>query len=817
MSYDPVAPQARREAIGSRVRGAIDMLGRFGQAAADGYRQFDSAYRDWEAEQAARQEDDAAVMAGIPESPPRIIPNVTRPPQWKPTQGDSPNPDDMARRAEGDLRDEIFESELRPGGKEYREADLAIPGAPKAASQRPLPTAQDIRAASPEARKAEADVRSAERSAAQDAARVRPQRQAAASAGSARGARQQEARSVGINTDPAKVEADRQVAVADIRKPKPKSAVQDMRERKDRAAVAADTRQYQQQVAEYDAKRRELETRREAALENGRVEEADALSAQIDALPIPQPTERMRGGQTAAEIMEPVAATLQRLAPEQRNALRSSLVNRFLPNGRAVTAADRQRAERMADEALVSMYDDLEPDERLDVMANDADRVSRDNPLTYGGGDQSTRGGYGYGIGDNALNEDMSPEDLERAGKDTDYGFPMVNEPGRRGGTFVQNADGTWSRRAPNPTTAQLIPGEDQLPINPLAGQMTPAWREQMKIAGMTLGLNPAGFDNEGQFIAAAQKLLARHREMSEKYDTVALPTGGFRRMPNAKLREAMRRRELSRRVEAFVNAHPSADAAALYAAADSGDEKELLRLQTEVRRQKKADQAMAYRDYQQRQTRTRVMNNPNVALGMFVEDLNQAGGDPTKIATVYRQWGMPGEAARVTALDNQRRAAEFENEQGMAKIDAMRGKGDKEDPKPDAEYLLGAQRVVDAAFGANGQDVVAPDQAARARSLHEQRFGEKGATDEQGAYLNARDAVGRGAPISHPVVAYALSQVMARGFSPLRATTDEERVGPVTIDSKRTTFINEARRLFVGASYTDEELGRWFDTNYQK
>lgn len=821
MNYDPVAGQARSDAFGGRVRGVLDILGRAGSAAAAGFRQFDDAYRAWESEQQAQQEDEAAVMAGT-EAAPRRIPDVTRKPQWRPVTA-TLDADAAVEDAFTSLTEDDFGSQVRPGGKEYKEPDLVLPGARPEPPARRQPTADDVRSASPEARKAAADRRAAEQKSAADAARAQPQRQAAADAGRARGARQQEAREVGINADPAKVEADRQAAVADIRKPKPKSAVQDMQERKDRAAVATDTRRYQQEMAAYDAQRRALETRREAALENGRVDEADALSLQIDQLPVPQPTERMRGGQTAEEVMEPVATTLAKLPEPMRQALRGHLVRQALPAGKTeetASPADMARAERIADESLVAMYDGLEPDARLEAMSEDAERVSAPATMTYGDADRSTRGGFGAGIGDNARNEDMTPEDLRRSGRDVHFGFPMVNKPGQRGGTLIQTPNGAWASRAPNPNTMAAIPGADVLPINP--PEMTREWRDGMKMAGVTLGLDPSKFDNENQFIAAAQQLLERHRTIAENYDTVAVATGGYRYTPNEARKAKTRKLELTRRVDDFIKMYPDAPAEELYALADAGDADGLLAKQNETRRTKKTERAKAARDYELREARTRQMRNPNIAPAMFVEDLNQAGDDPAAVAQVYRQHGMPGEAARVEALRNQREASQFENEQKKAEIDAMSGRGKKEDPKPDEEYLRGSRDIMDAALGEKGRDQIPADQAARARALHEQRFGDKDADEKDGAYLNGRDAVSRGAPmgLADPVVSHALSTVASsipRGIARGDGFTVRSETTDGIWDSQRTTFIKRARELVVGDKFTDEELGRWFDTNRLK
>ena len=811
-SYDPIAGQAREDAVGGRVRGVLGMLGRAGAAAAAGFRDFDDAYRQWEAEQKAAEEDSAAVDLA---APPKMVPDVTRKPAWRPTQSEMPDPDSAVADAYRSGSEEDMDSQLRPSGKAYEEPGLHLPGSESHRPAKPkLPTRAEAAAAQPAARKSAADARAASKKASEDSARTQGQRQAAADTGRAAGARRQDASTVGINTDPAKVEADRAAAVADIRKPQPKSARADMQERKERSAVASDTQRYTQERDAYIAEHRRLETLRENALENGRVEEADRLSAEMDALPVPQPTERMLGGQTRQEVMEPVSETLAKLGPAGV-ALRNHLVQRFLPAGRNATAADRARAERMADEALVSSYDSLEPAERAEVMADDAERVSTPAPLTYGGQDESSPGGFGAGIGDNAKNEDMDPADLQRAGRDIDSGFPMVNKPGQRGGTFVQNPDGTWSRRAPNPhAMKELIPGEDVLPINPR--EMTREWRDGMKIAGTTLGLDPSKFDNEGQFIAAAQKLLARHRELAAKYDTIPVATGGFRRTPNADTKDAMARRDLAKRVDEFIKMYPNADADALYAAADANDPKELLRLQTEVRRNMKTERAKTAKEYTVRQTQTRVMNNPNVAPGMFVEDMNQAGTDPAAQAAVYRRWGMTAPADRVTALDNQRQAAEFENEQGMAKIDALGNKGSEEQkPALDQAYRDGVDRIVDGSMGANGQDVVDPETSVNTLVMHENQFRQntgsgKPISKAEGSYMLARNVLTRGAPLGHPVVSFALSQILP-GIGSARSDQDDGM-----LDSKRTTFIKEARNLVVGDKFTDEELGRWFDTNFR-
>jgi hypothetical protein len=817
-SYDPVGSQVRPDFGGGRIRGVLGMLQKAAGAVGGALSDQERAYQQWEeaqrqAAQEAKDEADA-VEAGVGAQG-RAIPDVTRKPSWSPSSEAADV--ESSGRATADaalesLQEEDFSSQVRPGGKEYKEADLAFPGGPAGGRRQPtLPTASDVSAASPAAR---ADAAADRR--ARTAAAGKPSPAARAAATRSAGEARQAARDVGINADPAKVEADRKAAEARVRQPAGKDPVQEMGERKETAALAQDTRRYNQDISAYDTKMAVLRTQLDNAIENGNVEQADRIAAEMQAIPKPQATSRMLGGKTPQELEEPVAATLDKLPAESQAALRNHFLKRHLPGGRAPTPAEMARANRLAGEDLINSYDGLDPADRLSVMADDADRVAAPAPMSYGGGDQSTPGGVGFGIGDNAKNEDMDPKALRMAGRDVDSGAPMVNKPGQRGGTFVQNPDGTWSRRAPSPAQMEAVPGEKDLPINPPA--MTREWVDGMKIAGQALGLDASQFDNEGQFIAAAQKLLERHRQLEGIYDTVPVATGGYRRTPNDATKARMQKRDLALRVKDFVKMYPDAPADELYALADAGDADGLRERQTEHRRLKETARAQAARDFELRQTETRLMNNPNVAPAMFVQDLNQAGNDPQAIANAYRRWQRPGEAARVTALDNQRRAAEMDNEQKMAEIDAMgrRGKGDEDKPSMPQAYLEGVNQIVNGAIGADGQDVVDPETSVNSFVMHENQYrtntGGKPVTAAEGAYMLAKNAIGRGVPLGHPVVSFALAQILPT-LSPRRPVSDDVDVGPIDIDSKRTTFIKEARRLVVGDKFSDDELGRWFET----
>lgn len=814
------------DSVGSRVRSALALLGgpvgaagNLADAAAAGLRHMQDAELEY---------DDSP-----PEDPPAMrVPNVIRPPQH-----------DREHAAQvAQFQQDLDELEFRqqpvprfvpPGTNEDGSEQLDMPGMPASPARPRLPTPEQeaaARAATPQARQAAADAKRAEDAKQAEAARTQAQRQAANAAGRSQGARREEARTVGLNTDPEKVEADRRAALDAARKPKPASYAADTDKRRERGRVAAETAAYQRDMAAWDARRRELETQRERALDlNGDTSEVDALLDAHTAAQ-PQPTERMRGGLTPQEIAEPVPATVLRIPDEeQRNKLLAHFAKPYFPQGvdpAQATPAQKARATELGAQAMQASYEDMDPDERLEAMLNDAERASAPNPMTIGELG-TTRGTLGSGIGDDAQNEDKSDKELYWDGRDVTHKYPVKNEPGQRGGTFVQNPDGSRSSRAPNPTQADAFDVFDEkaLPSRPAAGQMTREWREQMKIVGVTVfNLDPEQFDNEGRFIAAVQDKLEEHRNKAKHYDAQPLATGGYRYVPNTATVDREKKRELVRRVDAFVANHPDVDADALYKAADDGDADELLRLQTAARRGDKVKRAQAARDYTKRQVETRLMRNPEVAPAIVADSLRLAGDDAGKVATAYRMIGQPHLAAQVTALDNQRRASERQFDLADAQVEAEKTKADaaagKNRPEADEGYAAGVRRIVGGVLGEGGGDAMDAHTAVGTFVIHENTYrkadGRPLINEKQGAKMLAQKLVQRKVPLGHPLVHQALSVVSSeipRGITSGEPTMrDPENDG--AIDSQRTTFIKRAREEVVGDQYTDEELGRWFDTN---
>lgn len=435
-------------------------------------------------------------------------------------------------------------------------------------------------------------------------------------------------------------------------------------------------------------------------------------------------------------------------------------------------------------------------------------------------------GGRGAGIGDNAKNEDMDPADLRRAGRDVYSGFPMMNEPGRRGGTFVQNPDGAWGARMPAPAQAQaaMLTDEQALPLNPTEEQMTPQWREQMKFAGMTLGLNPQGFDNEGAFIAAAQKLLERHRQRAAKYDTIPVVTGGYRATPNAATKQKTADDERYRATREFIRTYPfspdGSDALQqkLLEASNAGNVAKVAELKKQIRQEHEMSRAQAAKTFTKRQTETSLMNNPNVAPAMFRESLAQAGNDPAAIAAVYRQFGMSRQADQVLARENQRVAVEGEARRREAEIGALERKGDKDEGPLAGEVIGGGmQLALDQAY----EDDILVDTPILTFMTHHNQVAGKGneITPEEAAIRLARNmlATNPAAAWNRPVVKVALQNI-AKGYQLNKGSwAGATRAGlnlatGGLVNDRRTAFINEVeRKLGKGLA---ERAGQWWDAN---
>lgn len=499
----------------------------------------------------------------------------------------------------------------------------------------------------------------------------------------ARDARRQEARTTGLNTDPAEVAANARAATEQWRDTKPFDSMKDFHEREDRAAVAQDTAEYNAAYAQWKKTADVLAANYNVAVQDGDREKAAAAAAAIAAHNKARPvaTERMTGGLTPQEVKEPVHVTFAKLSDAEKLALAKQHNN--------------------DQDTITAVYADLEPEERVQVMRNDAARIMGADGTAPDVDVDFTPGMEGEGMGDNAPGRTPKvPRQLKGIPTDRD-------EPGVRGGPYVQNPDGSVSSRAFSPD--QMAPYDTPEELNPNPQRQGPEWVKQMKAAGVAMNMDPKAFDNEGAFIGAVQKKLAEYQRMAGKYDATAVATGGYRWVPKpdtkaqgelqglrSRTRDATRQRSMS-----------TAEQAALEAAFDVTD-KEITEAGSfpkaveDARRQVRDvmqahysqdhfDRGRTYRDSVADRVYSQRVNDPNYAPGMLRSSLQVAGTDPAQQALVYRQFGMPREAARIEAIDAQRAIALSEKETERARIAAL---GDKEKKMLPADAVAAGTRA---------------------------------------------------------------------------------------------------------------------------
>lgn len=498
-------------------------------------------------------------------------------------------------------------------------------------------------------------------------------------------------------------------------KGRPITYTQQQHNRDEAANLAADVRAHEAAMRQYTARRDEILRRKQQAEQDGDGKLALQLAQQLDALPKPVASDRVTGGRSPQEMIEPVEDTLQGLR-DTHKAEHRALVDHYGTDARGL-------------EDMSVTYGDLTPDERRQVMINDAQRIMKVPQVPTM--EVETGGGYGKGIGDDAEDEDVrarassgqSALPRDRVTKDgrlvrgtawREDGVPVVDKPGQRHGTFVENPTGSISARAPNPDQIEAYEH-----LDPYPARLTPEFRQQMLNLGVAvLGFDPSQIANNGIIIDAAQRALAEHQRMSGKYDTAAVATGGYRYRPNEATRRNMGIVGLRADVGAFIDAHGLSEETQLmlWKAADEGNKDEVARIKREVYRSERGSQSAALKDRRRAETETRAMQDPRLAPAMLAGAIGQAQGDPRRTAMAYRQAGMPGEGARVDALENDRIRAggDIEREELEKDVVRGRGRGTPEMTGPQAN-AAGAREYMDQAFSGE----VAPATAITSYMIH--------------------------------------------------------------------------------------------------
>jgi hypothetical protein len=631
----------------------------------------------------------------------------------------------------------------------------------------------------------------------------------------------------GLNADPQRVQESADDAVSDFAQEQANQfdPQKDLNDRLQASQTAKDTATYKAELAAYQAKFNEWQAKYNNALANDDTgEEARRLIPSMPKPPAPPPS--ITGGRTPQELEESVGGTLGRLPVEQQAAIRSHFVSRQLPPGVSEDDLSPEELKAYEDKGLREaemLYADLSPEERLQEMSRDAQRISgrRDTNIPA-----HTAGTFGAGSGDNTRNEDLPPEELELLGKDFRNGFPSVNTPGNRGGTFVRNPNGALSARAPNPDQAAPF-----LDLETQPARITPQWADRMKQAGVALGLDPTKFDNEGAFLAASQTRLADYQQKitSERWTTQALPTGGFRLVPTQKTRDEKSQRELATSTNEFLGTHFGAQAtpeerASMRAAAAAGKADAVRAMQRELIDRHRDTNQMAAADARKREAEVKNLNNPQRREGIRNESLRNAKTDEER-ANVHDVFGDHEVADDIRRRVNEGKAFEAEKAMRDAELEALKNRGSgKGDPKLQGQVNdEGYNYAVNAALG---DDDVRPEQhvtnylLARNAALREQKKPELSETDGAIELANAMARRNPQATFRSGVGGLALQAIAAEASRDAGALLDDvqglDMSGAAGRPKRRAAFIQMAKQRIFGEQVPDETLGRWYDSNVQ-
>jgi hypothetical protein len=591
---------------------------------------------------------------------------------------------------------------------------------------------------------------------------------------------------------------------------------------RDAATQSADAAQYQRDMDKHDATRLHLESQLNTAYDTGfGVEEAAAaLDAHNSAMPKPPAT--ITGGKTPQEMTEEVADTLRRLHPDHQRELES----RF--------PADEDGVYR----DLEVMYADLDPDERHEVMTNDAKRVTGSTPSsanykpTFKTGatpatvapapGKSDGTGYGSKFGDSADPELKTPEQKRMSGHDYSNGAPMRENRG----TFVQNPNGSYSSRAVHPDhlDTKLDPNGEMVGNRYV---MTPEWREQMKWAGHQVGLDASKFEGGDQsdaWIAATQDKLRHHQKMvASGMQSMPVATGGYRYAPSQAMKDKQEHRQLQADARAFIKQYPPRldangkplpddKASQLQAAANAGDRETYNALKQEMRQERNMQTSAAARTQLLQRGETQNWQSPTRAPGMLRDSLRQAGTDPRAQASAYRIAGVTSPALNAQAAHLENAATVGDAADAQAAADALKNENDS---KPPAQLTAENEKfALDQAL----DDTLTPEQARAGLITARQQNKGPEMSDDMAAVEIARHVMKKsGGRVDSPHVQHALTALLQKPsrFAAAGAEGDNTRDGhtlPPGLGYTEEEFVRDAAKLYGPAG--EQEYRQFYKAN---
>lgn len=631
----------------------------------------------------------------------------------------------------------------------------------------------------------------------------------------------------GLNVSPERVEADRAAASQAAAAPAPaRSGKAELSERTDRARESKEIEQYRLAMSRHDAAMQVWRTQLDQAFEAGDTVRASQLAENEPQPPEPPPsvTGGLAGNEVRAawdhdndpatpRIAETAAQTLARLKgqnPEAYEALRKT--------GIAAVGTDPAKLGAW----ISDQFGEMEPGERLEAMSLGGSRLADSRPaLAVPSG---SRGGLGE-----AGRQSSGPRSYDQSAIDPRTGKPIViRDPANN--ARQETVPGAGDLPTPSGMRLRAPQGQDALeslgvgdlaafPVNP--PRMTPEWRQQMLGIGMmAFGLDRNQFAEGPQgddlFIAATQKLLSKHQDkVAAGFETTPVVTGGFVYQPGQELRDRSNARAQQSEAERVKRTRRSGAAAIdpatgvplgelLDTAAASGDAAKVRELTAQIRAADEAARTQTLADAKSKEADQRNRTNPARAPGMFRDSLAAAGNNPAAIAAVYRDWGMPDEADRILARDNQRFAINTQGQIGVANAAAAR------EPNGLEIMRMSDAQIVGGLLDEDPTVTMAPETAIDEYARVHGADG-KPLTRDAAELGVARLLIQSRRPqaLRHPVVQGALDRLFAPIWQRLPGARPDERTDGQWMDTKREYF---QRQALDQLRLDPEAAGREFD-----
>jgi len=629
----------------------------------------------------------------------------------------------------------------------------------------------------------------------------------------------------GLNVPPARVEADRAAAQTATARPAPaRSGPDDLRERKDRARESKELAQYRIDMDRYDAERLAWQTEYDNAVEAGDLPRAETLAA-AEPQP-PTPPQSVTGGLDENEVKavwdhdnDPATPRIAETAEQSLAWLRANdpkAYERLARQAQAAVGTDKESLREWAS----AQFGEMEPGDRRKAMQRSGSMLNANDERVNFVMPQGARGG----IGDSGRGRaPRAPEG--RQALDPRTGQPIiVRDPfnqnrvepipaprggllGTPGGTRMpapQNQAALGRSPVGLPEGGLGIESLDSFPVNPEA--MTPQWREQMMGIGlMAFGLDREDFaegpEGDDMFIASTQRLLDRHQQkVAAGFVVRPSITGGYTYEPGQAMQEQRAANARDKDTNSFLAARPAINdtdgAAELKGAVTPAERRQI---KARLRQQDQEERRQALNDARSKEADQKNRNNPARAPGMFRDSLAAAGNDPQAQAAVYRNFGMPREAERILAMENQRFAVEQAGLTERAKADAEREPNGLDLMIQADNQIVGGLLDEDPTQPLNADTAI--DMYDRVHSPEGKPMGPDKARDGVGRLLVQS---GRPAAMAHPIVQGVLDDIYTNiGW----ARSDEpDNVGFV---GKREFFILEARRRL---NMDEKTAGAMFD-----